>query len=170
MPLVFPCWARKLTNYVVLHVLKTLKTIYQNDNSMFVFGCLKSVTYILSIVNVVRYNLLGTGYNTQNWCEFVKNNQFILPFVFRLASARTFIQDTSVRTLPRRGSKWAHSAWGSRGSAQATGRAAPDVTHAVTNVIRAASHFSCASHVQHPIYFWNIQMQQLQHIKEDKNT
>ena len=61
MPLVFPWrlinWAWKLTNYVVLHVLKTLETIYQNDNSMFVFGCSKSVTYILSnYVNMVLYN------------------------------------------------------------------------------------------------------------------
>ena len=74
MPLVFPCceinWARKLTNYVVLHVLKILKTIYQNDNSLFVFGCSKSVTYVLpNYVNMVKYNWLGTSYNTENGCK-----------------------------------------------------------------------------------------------------
>jgi hypothetical protein len=71
-----------------------------------------------------------------------------------VASTRTSIRDASVQTLPRRGSKRAYSALGSRGSAPAVAPAAP-------NVVRAANHFPHISHVQYPIYFWNIHMQQL---------
>jgi hypothetical protein len=43
-----------------------------------------------------------------------------------------------------------------------------DLAHAASNVVHAIDRFPRASHVQHTIYFLNIQIQKLQHTKEDK--
>jgi hypothetical protein len=42
--------------------------------------------------------------------------------------------------------------------------------HAALNVVRAVSRFPHTSHVQHPIYFGNIKMYQLQHKKKTDET
>jgi hypothetical protein len=49
-------------------------------------------------------------------------------------------------------------------------RTAPDVAHATPDVVRAAGRFPRASNVQHLIYFWNIQIQLLQHKKKIDET
>jgi hypothetical protein len=49
-----------------------------------------------------------------------------------------------------------------------SGAAALDAPYAALNIVRTAVRFLHASHVQHPIYFSNIQIQQLQHIYKSK--
>jgi hypothetical protein len=120
--------------------------------------------------------LLGSSETTERWIAIVrkKNNKSKKEKSFwnssclnyRLASTRTSVRDASIWTLPKRGSKRAYSASDSRGSTLVMGPCRHG--RRPLNVVCAASRFPHASHVQHSIYFWNIQVQQLQHRKEDR--
>jgi hypothetical protein len=78
-----------------------------------------------------------------------------------LLESKRLIRSASIGRYPFREQASTLARWACEQVSQQRTYAAPDVA-------RATSRFPHASHVQHSIYFWNIQVQQLQHRKEDR--